>query len=92
MWELYKKHTVVKVGDGQRTKFWKDIWCGEEALEMRYNSLYNVVGSKKAMAAKLYVKDAHRGSWNLGFLRRFNDLELEEVHLYRVGKLGADGE
>lgn len=46
------------MGDGKRTRFWKDVWCGEEALEERYNSLYNIAGGKEAMAADLYIRNA----------------------------------
>lgn len=32
------------------------------------------------MTAVLYVRTDERGSWNLGFSRRFDDKELMEVH------------
>lgn len=30
VWVVIKRHIVVKIGDGRRTKVWKDVWCGED--------------------------------------------------------------
>ena len=30
------------IGDGSRVGFWKDIWCGEEALCMTYPILFSL--------------------------------------------------
>jgi hypothetical protein len=32
-----------KVGNGQSTRFWEDIWLGERPLAEQYPSLYSIV-------------------------------------------------
>ena len=29
---FFFQNAVFSIGDGQRVSFWKDVWCGEEAL------------------------------------------------------------
>lgn len=55
-------YTTIKAGDG------KDVWCGFKALEVRYNSLFDIAGCKEATATELYVQNVRGRSWNLGFL------------------------
>ena len=31
-WHSLSQNVVFSVGDGRRLRFWKDIWCGEEAM------------------------------------------------------------
>jgi hypothetical protein len=37
-----------KVHDGAQTRFWEDLWIGEEPLMKRFPSLYNIVRKKNA--------------------------------------------
>lgn len=53
VWEAAKMHTAIKIGDGQRTMFWKDAWCVDETLEVKYNSLCIIDHSEKVLAAEL---------------------------------------
>ena len=31
-WPGFFQNAVFSLGDGRRINFWKDVWCGEEAL------------------------------------------------------------
>ena len=31
-WETLLPNALFLIGDGRRVSFWKDLWCGEEAL------------------------------------------------------------
>ena len=67
------------LGDGCKTRFWEDVWCGEAALCTSFPSLYDVAGSKGAMVADLLEISGSKGGWNFMFKRHFNDWEMEVV-------------
>ena len=37
------------ISDGSRVSFWKDIWCGEEALCLAYPTMFSLVVRKEAL-------------------------------------------
>ncbi|RVX22609.1 putative ribonuclease H protein [Vitis vinifera] len=41
------------LGNGRRVRFWKDRWCGDEALSISFPSLYALVTSKEAWVAEV---------------------------------------
>ena len=45
--------------------FWKDVWCGEEALCSRYPSLFNLALNKEAKIADIWDRDRGVGGWEL---------------------------
>ena len=47
-WSSFFQNAVFSLGDGRRINFWKDVWCGEEALCSRYPSLFNLASNKEA--------------------------------------------
>ena len=56
--------------------FWKDMWCGEEALCLTFPMLYNMVDHKDAMVADVWDDNREDRGWLPIFLRSLNDLEL----------------
>ena len=48
-----KSNFVFSMGDGRRVRFWKDRWCGDEALRISFPSLYALVTSKEAWVAEV---------------------------------------
>lgn len=56
-----------------KTSFWEDIWLGDIPLRLKYPTLYEYCGNKKAT-----VTDFHVGSdWVISFTRSFNESNLE---------------
>ena len=45
---LVSNHLSFEVGDGKRTKFWKDSWCGDTSLIDVYSSLFTIACAKNA--------------------------------------------
>ena len=45
---LVSNHLSFEVGDGKRTKFWKDSWCGDTTLIDVYPSLFTIACAKNA--------------------------------------------
>ena len=39
---------MFSLGDDSRVSFWKDIWCGEEALCNAFATLFNLAAHKDA--------------------------------------------
>ena len=42
------------VGDGSRVSFWKDLWCGGEALCLSFPSLFDLAAQKQALVADVW--------------------------------------
>ncbi|RVX05637.1 hypothetical protein CK203_027242 [Vitis vinifera] len=44
---LLSNNIVFSVGNGRKVRFWKDIWCGDEALCDSFPSLFDLAVSKE---------------------------------------------
>ncbi|RVW89084.1 LINE-1 retrotransposable element ORF2 protein [Vitis vinifera] len=65
--------------DGTRVKFWKDLWCGNQALEEAFPILFNLSVNKEGWVTEAWEEDKVGGSWGLRFNRHLNDWEVGEV-------------
>ena len=50
-------------GDGRRGSFWKDFWCGEEALCTSFPSMFELTTHKDAMVADVWDSAREGGCW-----------------------------
>ena len=50
---VFSKTRFSPLGDGRWINFWKDVWCGEEALCSSYPSLFNLALNKEAKIANI---------------------------------------
>ena len=78
-WPSFFQNSVFALGDGRRINFWKDVWCGEEALCVRYPVLFNLALNKEGMVADMWDSRGGAGCWSPTFLRPLNDWEIEEM-------------
>ena len=53
-WTSVFQNSVFALGDGRRISFWKDAWCGEEALCARFPVLFNLALNKEARVADIW--------------------------------------
>ncbi|WKA11091.1 hypothetical protein VitviT2T_028622 [Vitis vinifera] len=60
-------------------RFWNDMWCGDSALSQRFPHLYILAAHRNALVEDMRDQNAGEGSWNLRFIRDFNDWEVEMV-------------
>ena len=81
-WPLFLQNATFSLGDGRRIRFWKDVWCGKEALCSLFPSMYLLAMQKDAMVADLWNWVREEGGWSLTFLRSFNDWEMEKVERF----------
>ena len=53
-WPSFFQNSVFALGDGRMINFWKDVWCGGEALCARFPSLFNLALNKEARVADIW--------------------------------------
>jgi hypothetical protein len=51
--DLVLERGRFKVQDGAQTRFWEDLWIGNEPLMKRFPTLYNIVRKKNASVAQV---------------------------------------
>lgn len=74
-----KRHTTVKIRDGKTTKIQEGcvVWRGSLNSKIQLAHCTLLLVEKNTMTAEFFVRAEDRGSWNLCFIRRFHDWELE---------------
>lgn len=65
-----------KLQDGLQIRFWEDCWLGNQSLEKRYPSLYNLVRNKNVVVAKVL----ERVPLNVSFRRAIIGDNLKAWH------------
>ena len=78
-WDVVRSRLFFVVGNGQRVKFWKDFWCGNEPLCVSFPSLFALAVFKYAWVKDVWCSNEGGGSWTPLFSIPFNDWELDEV-------------
>ena len=56
---------------GKQTRFWKDVWLEECALQIYFPNLYKIGHDQD-----ISVEGANRNQWRLNYRRNFGDKEL----------------
>lgn len=72
----FKENLLVVVGDGKKTKFWKDPWVTDSALCNVFPRLYALSENKEARIAD--VGSFSRGSWDWSLIFRRSFFTWEE--------------
>jgi hypothetical protein len=62
--DLYLCGRKMQVGDGARTHFWGDSWCGHSPLKDKFPDLFEICNDQDITVAKAASK-----SWRLSFRR-----------------------
>ena len=60
-WPFFLQEAAFSIGDGRRVNFWKDVWCGEEALSSMFPSLFNMAIHKDAMEEDMWDCNKEEG-------------------------------
>ena len=63
----------LSLGNERRISFWKNVWCGEEALRSLFPSPFILAVQKDAMVVDLWDCNREEGGWSPTFLGSFND-------------------
>ena len=54
-WPFFLQNATFSLGEGRRISFWKDVWCGEEALCSSFPSMFLLAVQKKKCYGGIYV-------------------------------------
>jgi hypothetical protein len=78
-WRLFSSHIKFDPGDGSKTRFWDDVWCGELSLNEAFPILYNIAHVKDTPIA--VDLDCSSGSlqWNVSFIHLAHNWEVDMV-------------
>ena len=68
----FLKGRMIKVGNGSRTDFWQDSWCGSIPLKDQFPALFEICNEQV-----LTIEKALQHDWRLTF-RRWLDIGLQE--------------
>ena len=66
------------VGDGEKIRFWEDLWWGDQPLRSQYPRLFRVVTDKNILISSI-LSSARPFSWNFNFCRNLSDYEIEDL-------------
>ncbi|RVW51835.1 putative ribonuclease H protein [Vitis vinifera] len=74
----FSKYTRFVVGDGERIRFWEDLWWGDQIFKDQYPRLFRVVTYKNIPISSI-LGSARPFSWNFNFRRNLTDYEIEDL-------------
>ncbi|KAK2406893.1 beta-amyrin 11-oxidase [Trifolium repens] len=58
----FEQAATKRVGNGSTTRFWKEVWIGNQSLETRFPRLFGISTQKEALVSEM-------GSWENGVWR-----------------------
>ncbi|RVW16749.1 hypothetical protein CK203_076445 [Vitis vinifera] len=67
-------HLVV--GNGERIRFWEDLWWGNQSLCSQFANLYRVISVKNLTVSNV-LGNSFPLAWNLNFRRNLTDSEID---------------
>ncbi|RVW44362.1 LINE-1 retrotransposable element ORF2 protein [Vitis vinifera] len=74
----FSKYTRFIVGDGERIRFWEDLWWEDQILKDQYPRLFRVVMDKNIPISSI-LGSSRPFSWNFNFRRNLTDSEIEDL-------------
>ena len=66
------------VRDGEKIRFWEDLWWGDQPLGSQYPRLFRVVTNKNILISSI-LGSTHPFSWNFNFRYNISDFEIEDL-------------
>ena len=78
VFQEFSLFTRFVVGNGERIRFWEDLWWGDQPLGTQYPRLFRVVLDKN-ISISLVLGPTRPFSWNLNFRRNLSDSEIEDL-------------
>ena len=80
-WGMFACHLHFEVGDGSKTKFWDNVWCGSCSLKHAFPDLYRIARNKDAAVGDLLQFQNGAVTWFIDFIRHVQNWEFESVNL-----------
>ncbi|XP_028097917.1 uncharacterized protein LOC114297657 [Camellia sinensis] len=79
IYPVWSQFISVRVGNGEKVKFWEDVWAGSSSLAEFYPLLYSVSQSHYVSVASVAGSLVALFSWNFNFCRNLHDREVPEL-------------
>ena len=79
-WEHFSPFLSFKVGNGERMRFWHDVWCGDLPLKVVYPGLFSIAGERDASVAALMAFRNGALHWEMSFSRNVQDWEMDSMN------------
>ncbi|KAJ9671310.1 hypothetical protein PVL29_025144 [Vitis rotundifolia] len=70
--------TRFVVGNGERIRFWEDLWWGDQPLGSQFPRLFRVVLDKNVPISSI-LGSSRPFSWNFNFRRNLSDIEIGDL-------------
>ncbi|KAH0634712.1 hypothetical protein KY290_035831 [Solanum tuberosum] len=83
LWQLMEDTICLKVGNGAKTKFWRDRWFDQTPLKEAFPDLFLICVNPEVTIQECWSTQG----WDISFRRCLNDWEIERVALL-LGKIG----
>jgi hypothetical protein len=83
-WETFSRFLRYEVGDGSRTRFWHDLWCGDTVLKEVFPDLYGIARVKDASMADNMEILGGSVQWNASFVREAHDWEVDVFASFQI--------
>ena len=92
--QTFLKNISLRVGAGNRIRFWRDVWCGDTTFESSFPRLFRLSVFPNVFIADIFSTDANNDlGWDFGFRRGLNNREAEEMQslLLRIHSFSQNG-
>lgn len=67
-WDSFSSFINIEVGDGSRTRFWHDIWCGNHPLKDSFQELFGIARDRDALVAN-HMFAQWRGTLDMNLIK-----------------------
>ncbi|WMV47534.1 hypothetical protein MTR67_040919 [Solanum verrucosum] len=73
-WTKLARNIKLRIGNGAKILFWKDVWVRHEALMQSFPDLFSFCSNPDITLAESW-----ENGWDISFRRHFNDWEIDRV-------------
>jgi len=84
LWNSMEENVFLKIGNGNKIKFWRDGWIDQIPLSESFPDLFSICNNPEARVCECWTTQG----WDLSFRRLLNDWEVDRVASF-LGKLGG---
>ena len=81
-WNKFERYICFRVGNGARTRFWYDTWCGDSPFKTIFSDLYGIARDKDAFVAAHMQHRNDSIHWEVNFTHATHDWELESISTF----------
>lgn len=79
LYNFFVENMELKIGDGNRVKFWDDIWRGSLSLKSQFPRLYQLSVDKEITVKLQIARRESSNNWCFNFRRPLLGWEADEV-------------